>query len=267
MITRRSFMLKNAPAGAMASAAILGAESTSRGEQSPGPPYLVEFVTFRLQFGAQVGGAVGWLEKRALPLWQKHHFGPVGVFTVEAGPNIPAVFFIRIYSSLADRESVWKRLTADSDWADAVADLEKEGPAFYREDSMVLTATPFSSPVKPAGSADPTRKIFELRIYESPTWKQLGFLHDRFAGGEIELFHKSGIYPILYADTLIGPNQPNMAYLIPFESEAHREKAWAAFRENPDWQKLRAESVRRGGEIVRNITNMFLTPTSFSMLR
>jgi hypothetical protein len=91
-------------------------------------------------------------------------------------------------------------------------------------------------------------------------------LHERFAGGEIEIFHKSGVHPVLYADTIIGPNMPNMAYLIPFESEAQREKAWATFRENPDWQKLRDDSLRRGGEIVRNTTNMILVPTNFSLI-
>ena len=267
MITRRSFLLENAPGAALASAAVLGSESLSRGAEASGSPYLAEFVTFRLQIGAQVAAALAWLEKRALPLWQKHRFGPVGVFTVDIGANIPAVVFIRIYASLADREAVWKSLAADPDWAAAVTDLEKDGPAFHREDSMLLVATPFSPPVKPAAPADPIRKVFELRIYESPTWKQLGYLHDRFAGGEIDLFHKSGIHPILYADTLIGPNQPNMAYLIPFESQAQREKAWGAFRDNPDWVKLRDESIRKGGEIVRNITNMILSPASFSMMR
>lgn len=267
MLTRRSFLLEGAPGAAMASAAILGIESTSRGAEAAPAPYVVEVVTFRLQVGTQVATALAWLEKRAFPLWQKHRFGPVGVFTVDVGANAPAVHILRIYASLADREAVWKAVAADPDWVPGVNDLEKEGPAFYREDSMLLVATPFSPPVKPAAPGDPIRKVFELRIYESPTWRQLGYLHDRFAGGEIELFHKSGIYPVLYADTLIGPNQPNMAYLIPFESHAHREKAWAAFRGNPDWVKLRDESIRRGGEIVRNITNMILSPAGFSMIR
>jgi hypothetical protein len=69
---------------------------------------------------------------------------------------------------------------------------------------------------------------------------------------------------VLYADTIMGPNQPNMVYLIPFESEDRREKAWAAFRENPAWAKLRDESIRRGGEIVRNVTNLLLVPMRFS---
>lgn len=267
MMDRRLFLLKSASGAAVASAAMSGLDATSSSAEAAALPYLIEWVTFRLQSGAQVSNALRWLEKRAMPLWQKHKFGPVGVFTVDVGAHIPAVHFIRIYLSLADRQAVWGDLSADPDWGAAVADLEKDGPAFFREDSMLLVATPFSPPIKPAAAGDPTRKVFELRIYETPTWKQLGFLHDRFAGGEIDIFHKSGIHPILYGDTLTGPNQPNMVYLIPFESLAQREQAWQAFRDNPDWVKLRNESIRKGGEIVRNITNMILTPTSFSMIR
>lgn len=271
MMDRRSFFLKSASGAAAASAAPLiagsGFAAAADGADAPTLPYLIEWVTFRLQSGAQVGNALRWLEKRAMPLWQKHKFGPVGVFTVDVGEHIPAVHFIRIYLSLSDRQAVWGTLTADPDWGAAVVDLEKDGPAFYREDMILLNSTPFSPRIKPFTAGDPTHKVFEMRIYETPTWKQLGFLHDRFAGGEIDIFHKSGIHPILYGDTLTGPNQPNMVYLTPFDSPAQREQAWQTFRDNPDWVKIRDESIRKGGEIVRNITNMLLTPTSFSMMR
>jgi hypothetical protein len=265
MINRRSF-LKSASSVAMASAAMAGLETTASGAETS-PQYLVDCVTFRLHSGAQMGNALGFLEKRAMPLWDKHGFGPVGVFTVDVGAHIPAILFTRVYTSLADRQLVWSRLSADPAWNAAVAELEKDGPAFFREDSMLLLSTSFSPPIKPAATGDPAHKIYELRIYESPTWQQLENLHERFAGGEIDIFHKSGIHPVFYADTLIGPNQPNMVYLIPFESPAHREAAWQAFRDNPDWAKIRDDSIRKGGEIVRNITNMILVPTGFSMLR
>lgn len=268
MINRRSFLVSSASSAALASRALQGVQSTSTEKAKDAPSALwFEFVTVRLQFGTQVGRLLEHIEKRALPLFQKHHFGPMGFFTVEVGPNIPAVFSIRTYTSLAEIEAAWGRLTADPAWAAAAAELESEGPAFYREDSMLLLGTQFSPAIRAAAPGDPTHKIFELRIYESPTFKQLGYLHDRFAGGEIDIFHKSGIHPVLYADTIIGPNRPNMAYLIPFESEAHRENSWAAFRDNADWRRLRDESVRRGGEIVRNITNMIFTPAAFSMMR
>lgn len=268
MINRRSFLLSNALLAGFGLAGAVESDpcfEVDGGETMPGAVY--EFVTVKLQFGAQMNRFLGWTEKRALPLFRKHHFEPVGFFTVDVGPDIPALFAIRAYPSLAEMDAAWARVAADPDWTAALAELETEGPAFYREESALLVATPFSPPLKPAAPSDPAHKVFELRIYESPTYKQLGYLHERFAGGEIDLFHKSGIHPLLYADTVIGPKRPNMAYLIPFESEAHREKAWSAFRDNPDWQRLRDESIRRGGEIVRNITNLLLVPTSFSMLR
>lgn len=224
-------------------------------------------LTMRLEFGEQMGRMLGWFEKRAFPLFERHKLGPVGLFTEEVGPAIPAVFGIFTYPTLAEMEATWAKLSADPDWAAADAEIESGEPAFYRVDSVVLRATPFSPPLKPSAAGDPNHKIYELRIYESPTSQQLGYLHDRFAGGEIEIFHKSGIHPVLYADTVIGPNMPNLAYLIPFESEGRRENTWRAFGSDLDWQKPRDESVRKGGEIVRNITNMFLIPTSFSILR
>ncbi len=267
MHNRRDFLMKNAPGAAMASAAMLSPGPGGAASEGPINSYLVECVTFRVHFGPQMANALGWIEKRAMPLWQKHKFGPVGVFTVDVGPHIPAIFFMRVYASLADRQAVWKELSADADWAAAIADLEKDGPAFHREDSMLLASTPFSPPINPASAGDPIHRLFELRIYEAPTWKQLGYLHDRFAGGEIALFHKSGIHPVFYADTLIGPNQPHMVYMSPFENVAARETAWAKFRDDPEWIKLRDESIRKGGEIVRNIANLMLAPASFSMIR
>jgi hypothetical protein len=229
-------------------------------------PYF-EFSSIHLQNGAQPPRMLKWLEGRLMPIFQKHGFGPVGCFTVDIGPNAPMVLMIFSYPSLAEMETRWGKLNSDPDYAAAVADVEKDEPAFYRVEATLLRATSFCPPLVATPAGEPPHKLYELRIYEPPTNRQLGYLHDRFGGGEIDIFHKSGIYPILYADTVFGPNQPNMAYLIPFESEAHREKAWAAFRSNPDWVKIRDESIRHGGEIVRNITNMFLSPTNFSMLR
>lgn len=265
MISRRTFLLKDVPAAALGAAA-WPPQATAAGEK-PMPIFYYELVFIRLQNGSQVSRMLEWLEKRALPLFQRHQFGPVGFFTMDVGPDIPTVLFLASFPNMAEMEMLWGKLDTDPDFAAAVAEVEKDEPAFYREDTRLLRATPFCPPLAATPTGEPPHKLYELRIYESPTHRQLGYLHDRFAGGEIDIFHKSGIYPILYADTLFGPNRPNMVYLIPFENAAQREKAWAAFRANPDWVRIRDESIRHGGEIVRNITSMFLTPTSFSMIQ
>jgi hypothetical protein len=226
-----------------------------------------EFYYVHMQNGSQVARMTPWLENRLMPICQKQGFGPMGFFNVAVGPNLPTTLIIFSYPSLADMEAQWGKLNSDPDYAAAVEEIEKDEPAFYRTEATLLRATAFCPPLTATPAGDPPHKLYEMRIYESPTNRQLGYLHDRFGGGEIDLFHKNGIHPVLYGDTVFGPNQPNMTYLIPFESEAHRETAWAAFNADPDWVKLRATSVQHGGEIVRNITNLFLTPARFSMLR
>jgi hypothetical protein len=266
-MNRRRFLLRNVPAATLglAAAAQSSFPAISRGDTPTRSSYY-ECGFIRLEYGSQVNRMLSWLEKRALPLFQKHRFGPMGFFTVDVGSDIPAIFFIVSFPGMAEMETLWANLDGDPDYAAAVTELEKTEPAFYREDARLLRATTFCPPFTATPTGDPPHKLYELRIYESPTHRQLGYLHDRFAGGEIEVFHKSGIRPILYADTIFGPDLPNMVYLIPFENKAHREKAWAAFRSSPDWIRIRDESIRRGGEIVRNITNTLLTPTDFSMI-
>jgi NIPSNAP protein len=267
MTDRRRF-LKILPATALTSAAMLSSGSSSAAEQSDSASKAIyEIITLRLESGGQMGRLTTWFEKRAFPVLQKHKVGPVGLFTTQVGPVIPSLVGILPFPSFTEMSATWERISSDPEWLAAENELEAGEPAYYRRDSALLRATAFSPPLAATASGTPAHKIYELRIYESPTSRQLSYLHDRFAGGEIDIFHKSGIHPVLYADTIVGPNMPNMAYLIPFENLQAREAAWAAFGSNPDWQKIRDESIKHGGEIVRNITNMFFSPVAFSMLR
>jgi hypothetical protein len=268
MMDRRTFLVRDIPAAAVGLTA--GWKSSfaaiPTGDKPMSSSY-VEFFYIHMQNGGQVARLAPWLEKRLMPLCQKHGFGAMGFFNVTVGPNMPSALIIFSYPSLADMEAQWGKLNSDPDYKAAVDEIEKDEPAFYRTEATLLRSTAFCPPFAATPAGDPAHKIYELRTYESPTHRQLEYLHDRFAGGEIDIFHKTGIHPVLYGDTVFGPNQPNMTYLIPFESEAHREKAWAAFSADPEWIKIRAASVQRGGEIVRNITNQFLSPARFSMLR
>jgi len=267
MMDRRTFLTRNVPAATLGLAAWRPSlVPISSGEKTMTTSYF-ELMYIHMQSGSQPPRMAKWLETRLMPICQKHGFGPMGFFNVDVGPQLPTLVVIFNYPSLTEMEALWGRLNADPDYAVAVAEIEQDEPASYRTEATLLRATPFCPPLSATAAGQPSNQLYEMRIYESPTNRQLNFMHDRFSGGEIDVFHRSGINPILYADTVFGPNQPNMLYLIPFQTADHREKAWTAFRNDPDWIKIRDESIRHGGEIVRNITNMFLSPMSFSMLR
>jgi hypothetical protein len=265
---RRTFLVRDIPVATIGLAAALRTSfaTISSGDKAMSSTYF-EFLYIHMQSGSQPPRMAKWLEGRLMPICQKHGFGPMGFFNMDIGPSLPTAVVIFSYPSLTEMEALWGKLNADPDYAAAVAEVERDEPAFYRTEATLLRSTSFCPAFAPTPADNPPHKLYELRIYESPTNRQLTYLHDRFAGGEIDVFHKSGIHPILYADTVFGSNLPNMVYLTPFESADHREKAWSTFRNDPDWIKIRDESIRHGGEIVRNITNMFLSPMSFSMMR
>jgi hypothetical protein len=122
-------------------------------------------------------------------------------------------------------------------------------PPFEHQTSTLLEAADYSPEVAPL-SAPPARpRIFEIRVYHSPTSWQLAALHERFANQEIKIFHRVGVHPILYGSTVFGPNLPNLTYVIPFDSLGAREKAWDGFGADPEWRKVSRESAEKNGQI------------------
>ena len=203
-----------------------------------------------------------------MPLLTKTVPGPLGVFNVFLGDHLPGVVTLAGYPNLAEMETATRKWMSDPGYQKALAALEQGSePSYDSADSMLLEATDYSPEIVPLKEKPKPSRIFELRVYHSPTQRQAGFVHERFSGAEIKIFHRSGIHPILYSRTLAGPNMPNLAYLTPFATLADREKAWDAFGADQEWVKVRKESIERGGEIVKDIKITFLRPTDFSPIQ
>jgi hypothetical protein len=192
----------------------------------------------------------------------------VGVFTSLIGPHVPMTLMISGFSSLDEIDAAGMRMSESAEFRSAHEKLESGAEAPYdRFERVLLRATNFSPEIVPLKEKPKTLRVFELRVYHSPTYRQLQFLHERFAGPEIGIFHRCGIFPILYADTMIGPNMPNQTYFMPFGSLAEREKAWDAFAVDPEWVKAREESVRKGGQIVAESDITILRPAAYSPIQ
>ena len=224
------------------------------------------FHHFKLKYGSQLPHLHEFLSQSFLPALSRIHSGPQIYLEAQLSSHIPLVTTIYGFSSLEEMWSVHGKASADESVQKSSAALEA-GPegAFESLDISIVEAADYSPEIKSEAAASP--RIFELRVYHSPTWHQLAALHERFRGAEIKIFHRSGIHPVLYGSTFIGGNIPNLVYLIPFADLAAREKAWAAFGADPDWQKVRAESVAKSGEIVRDIQVTLYRATPYSPVR
>jgi hypothetical protein len=55
-------------------------------------------------------------------------------------------------------------------------------------------------------------------------------------------------------------------YMLTFPDLAAREKAWAAFRADPEWQKLKATPGYTDAEIMSNVSDLVLRPAPYSQI-
>ena len=163
-------------------------------------------------------------------------------------PHMPQVMTIFGFESMEQWQAFEANAAASSRYRASLAEWERgDDPPYEEYSEKLLAPTAFCPSLEASGSQ--AARTFELRIYHSPTRRQLAALNDRFAGPEVQIFHRCGIFPILYTNGLSGESLPNLTYLIPFESLAAREKAWAAFGADPEWVKVRAESIEKSGQI------------------
>jgi hypothetical protein len=110
-------------------------------------------------------------------------------------------------------------------------------------------------------------RVFELRVYESPTVSSLRRKMKMFDEAEAGIFRRCGMQPVFFGETIAGPLMPNLTYMLAFDNMAARDKGWQAFGADPDWKKLRARPELSDAELVSNISDSILRPLAFSDIR
>jgi hypothetical protein len=220
-----------------------------------------------LKNGTQPARIHDYIQKAGLPALRKLSSGPQIVLDALVAPHMPQVAVIVGFQSMDELWTVREKALADEELARAGAQWEDNTEPPYEDySSTLLEATPYC-PEIPVASEPRSPRIFEIRTYHSPTWRQLKALHERFAGPEIRIFHRVGVHPILYSSTVFGGQMPNLTYVIPFDDLAAREKAWNAFGADPEWVKVRKESIDRHGQISSIIQVSLWRATGYSPIR
>jgi NIPSNAP len=237
-------------------------------------PELYELKVFRLRIGAQAKLVGDYLSEFYIPLAGRMGLGPVGAFNLTFGPGMPSLYLLTPVPSLGAYEALQERIAeelpkAKAPGAAAFWSATAKEPAYIRSENQLLVAFDnLRKLVVPATTAKKEPRIFELRVYETPTDAALAKKMEMFGPkmGEMDIFKRVGLEPVLFARTLVGPQQPGFVYLLTFPDLAAREAAWKRFREDPAWLKLKATPGYLDAEIMANITDLVLTPTPYSQL-
>jgi NIPSNAP protein len=119
----------------------------------------------------------------------------------------------------------------------------------------------------PGGSLAQDSRAFELRTYTAAPGK-LEALHARFRDHTNRLFVKHGMKIVGFwvpSDKDKGADN-TLVYMLEFPDRAAREKAWEAFRQDPEWIAAR-DASEANGKLVDKVDSVMLTATDYSPLK
>jgi len=127
--------------------------------------------------------------------------------------------------------------------------------------------TPAPPTVAPSPSLVKDSRCFEIRTYIAAPGK-LEELHARFRNHTMKLFKKHGMEVVGFwgpTDKEKG-SENTLVYVMAFPSREARDKAWQAFRADPEWQKARGES-EKNGSLTDKIESVILMATDYSPIK
>ena len=118
-----------------------------------------------------------------------------------------------------------------------------------------------------AGVSSGGGRVFELRTYTAAPGK-LDALNARFRNHTLGLFKKHGMEVVGFWEPLDKEQGAGvlLVYLLAFPSRAAAEASWKAFRTDPEWLKVKADS-ETGGVLPARIESVFFTATDYSPIR
>jgi len=264
-MTRRKFV----PTAAAAAAALKGQSKPDAAGAKP-CVYELRIVHQRNSSDHQRERMNNLLLDATVPALEKYGAGPFGFFSSTIAPGGPFTVALISYPSLAAMEEIRAKMNADPMYAKHIENFNATpGLGYERIDSSLLRAFAGVPTIEvPPDDRKRPSKIFELRTYESNNSTTLHRKIKMFEeGGEIAIFRKVGMQVVFFGETIVGQNMPSLTYMLAYDDLAARERMWKAFGSDPDWVKLRAQPGLSDAEIVSNISNILLSPLSFSPIR
>jgi hypothetical protein len=273
MMDRRKFVAMTGLAGA---ATLTSFASEVRG-QSGGDRDYYELRQYNVKTADQKKQLLSFMKKAAIPALNRINVGPVGVFlpgeekpeesVFPLGEGESPVYAVLRHKSLETVVTMTEKLGADEEFLAAGADLldaTKEEPAYARMQSALMMAFAGMPTVEKPTTVP--QRVFQLRIYESPTIKTGQKKIEMFNVGEIEIFRKTGLNPVFFGDTVIGPRMPNLTYMLGFDSMEQQKAAWKTFVAHPDWKALKGKPEYADKKILSGITNLPLVAAECSQI-
>jgi len=232
---------------------------------STGAAQETRFFEMRIYYAApkKLDDLLARFRNHTTALFEKHGIENIGYWLPLTNTENKLVYLLA-YPSREAREKSWKEFAADPTWQQVAREAEKNGKLVAKVDSIYLQATDFSPMVKPEGS-DPAR-VYELRLYQAAPGK-LEALLARFRDHTTALFKRHGMGQFGYfvpTEKKDGAGE-KLIYILSHKDKEACEASFKAFRADPEWVKVKAESELNGSLTVKDgVQSTLMSPTDFS---
>lgn len=257
---RRDFVTS---AIAMAGVALSGGEVRAMA-QAAQEFYLLR--KYALRNGGQLALTQNYFEHALIPALNRMSITPVGAFKLDIGPETPTYYLLIPSTSVEALVTLDQRLAQDGEFLKASSafwEAPAATPAFERVESSLLSAfAGWPKVVAPKSE----KRIFQLRTYESTGHAAHIRKVQMFNQAEIGIFTRTGLAPVFFGDVLVGHRTPSLTYMLTFDDVADLNKKWAVFASDPAWKDLSHRPGNTDADIVSNISNLYLSPLSFSQI-
>ena len=201
-----------------------------------------------------------------LPALARLGIDRVGVFTDSKNQNDHSVFMLIPFQSVEQFSGLRDALQADDEYQKAEAafsDVPLKEPMYSRIESRFLKSFAGMPQLELSEySKDKTERMFELRLYESHSDDHARRKVKMFNDGEIQVMRDVKMGPVFFGETLIGPDVPNLVYMLSAENEGAHKQHWNAFLADPRWDEMKVKP--EFADTVSKIRSWFLTPTDYS---
>ena len=231
----------------------------------------LELKTWRLHNSSedQAKRVADYLQHGLAPALERAGSKMAGAFTNVIGPDGPYYVTLTQHSSLGAMQEALTKIASDEAHGRELQKLGSgPGLPFVRVESSLLHSFDVMPQIDMGTSGEAgASRIFELRTYESQSFATLTRKVGMFNNGEAQIFQRLGMRPVFFGETIVGPRQPNLMYMLSYGSLAARDKLWQSFGSDPEWKKLSKQPGLSDPEIVANISNVILRPLAFSPIR
>lgn len=204
---------------------------------------VVSLESFCVADAGQVTHLRSYIADALLPCMDQLSNNPKMCLEAVVAPHTPQTLLLAVYPSFNEMLEVRNRIASDPRVRRAWSGIESAQVLDDVRSNVLIVSE--ESVRFPAESAIGQSGLFEVRTWHAPAWRE-------GAPPEVRsVLNRIGIHPIVAGATAAGEHLPRFTYVVPFDSLAARQQAWARLDGDAQWREMQRESISSYGSGVR----------------